>query len=482
MFVATLRQKIAYNATFSAVARVLDGILALVLTAYLARYLGPIGFGNYVIVFTFWYIFTVLADLGLYQITVREISQNKENEQEIISNAFTLRLSATALVFLIGFFSILFLPYANELKIGLMLGAAGFWALSGSQVLTGVFQKNLRIDKIAIAEVLCRVTQLFLTLYIIEKDLGFLNVVLVFSISAFINLVIICFFANNFVKLRLAFDIAVWKKMVQEGWPLAAGAIFVMIYFRFNAIILSFMKGEEAVGVFGIGYKILENLLFFPVMFIGLVMPIMSRSAKNDLAKLKDVLQKTFNALIVFLVPMIAFTVILSDKIVYAIGGKNFSESSVVLDVLIFATAMIFLATLWSNAIIALGAQRKLAKFYFYGAILSLAANTVLIYLFSYTGAAWATFITEFFVTALMALYLRKLIAYAPNTNRLPKIIIATIVSSSLIIMINNNNIFFNSPIMALGVQLALGGVFYFLTLFFIGGVNIKEIGLFFKK
>jgi len=480
-FVLTVRQKIAYNATFSSIARVFDGILALIVTAYLARYLGPSGFGNYIIVFTFWYIFTVLADLGLYQITVREISQNKGKESEIISNAFTLRLSVTALVFFIGILSLLFLPYSHELKLGLIMGAMGFWALSTGQVLTGIFQKNLRIDKIAIAEILGRIVQLFLTLYVIEKNLGFLNVVLVFSFSSIVNLTVVSYFANKFIALRLAFDAVIWRRMIKEGWPLAVAAIFVMVYFRLNAIILSLIKGEAAVGVFGVGYKILENLIFFPTMFVGLVMPIMSQTAKNDLVKFKEVMQKTFNALIIFLIPMVAFTVILSDKIVYTIGGKNFSQSAGVLNILIFATALIFLGTLWSNAIIALGAQRHLAKVYFFGAVASFIANILLIYFFSYNGAAWATLFTEFLVTAMMAVYLRKIIAYVPSTKRLFKIIIATFIASLAIILIGNRFIL-ASPIVALGIQLALGGIFYFSALFLLNGVNIKEIGLFLKK
>lgn len=481
LIVLTTKQKIAYNATFSSVARVIDGLLALIVTAYLARYLGPIGFGNFIIVFTFWYIFTVLADLGLYQITVREISQKKERESEIVSNAFTLRLSATALVFFVGILSLFFLPYSHELKIGLVLGASGFWALSSAQVLVGVFQKNLRIDKIALAEIIGRVAQLLLTLYVIEKDLGFLNVVVAFSVSAMINLAVIYFFANKFVRLRLAFDMEVWKKMIKEGWPLAVAAIFVMVYFRFNAIILSFLKGEEAVGIFGMGYKIFENFLFFPTMFVGLVMPIMSEAAKNNLEKFKNVVQKTFNALIIFLVPMVAFTVILSDKIVYTIGGERFTSSAGVLNILIFATALVFLATLWSNAIIALGKQKGLVKIYFLGAVVSLIANISLIYFFSYDGAAWATLLTEFLVTAMMALYLRQIIGYVPSAKRLFKIIIATFAASVLIMLIGDK-VIFGSPIIALGVLLSLGALFYFLALFSLNGINLKEIGLFLKK
>lgn len=477
----TTRQKIAYNATFSSIVRVIDGVLAVAITAYLARYLGPVGIGNYFIVFTFWNIFTVLADLGLYQITVREISQNALKEAEIINNAFTLRLSATALVFFVGILLLLFLPYSYELKIGLIVGAVGFGALSGAQVLVGLFQKNLRIDRIALAEITGRVFQVLLMLYAIDKDLGFLKIIEVFSASAIINFFIVCFFANKFVKLRLAFDIQVWKRMAREGWPLAVSTIFVMIYFRLNTIFLSLMKGEEAVGFFGVGYKIFENLLFFPTMFVGLVMPIMSEAAKNNIDKFKDIIHKTFNALVIFLIPMVAFTLILSDKIIYVLGGKNFSQSEGVLNILIFPTAFVFLATLWSNAIIALGHQRRLVNIYFFGAISSLIANITLIYLYSYDGAAWATLFTEFLVTAMMALYLRKLIAYTPGIRRLSRIIAATLTASLLMLLIADR-IVFGSSIAALGVLLVSGGIFYFLALFLFKGMNLSEIRLFVKK
>jgi O-antigen/teichoic acid export membrane protein len=216
-------------------------------------------------------------------------------------------------------------------------------------------------------------------------------------------------------------------------------------------------------------------------MFVGLVMPIMSQAAKNDLVKFKEVMEKTLNALVIVLVPMIAFTFLLSDKIVYTIGGKNFPQSAYVLNILIVATAMIFLATLWSNAIIALGSQRYLAKVYFFGAVVSLIINIPLIYFFSYNGAAWGTLVTESFVTILMAFRLQKIIAYTPSTLRIFRIVGAAIISSILIILAGNE-IVLESPIVEMSVQLLLGSVSYFIALFMLNGVSMEEMGLFFKK
>jgi len=479
--VGTIRQKIAYNITFSSAARIVDTFLALVITALLTRYLGKAGFGDYIIVFTFLNILTVLADFGIYSITIRNISQADEKESEIISNAFTLRMASTAAVFLIGIAAVFFLPYSLDIKKGIVVASLGFWSLFSAQVLMGLFQKKLRIDRAALAEMAGRIVQLGLVIFFIKENFGFLSILVALSISGAANFAINVWFARKFTALRLAYNFDVWKKMIIDGWPLAVSAILVMFYFRFNIIILSLLKGEEAVGVFGVGYKILENLIFFPAMFVGLVMPMMSKAAKTSVAELKEIMQKAFNAIMILLVPLVLITVILSDKIVYTIAGKNFEESFGVLNILIFAVAFIFFGTLWSNAIIALNKQKKLMQIYFFGAAISLASNYILIPSYSYLGAAWSTFITEFLVTILMAIYLWKEINYLPRLNRLFKIILAAAVSAEAVFLAKKT-IILGSNTAELACLLIAGGVFYISTLYFLKGINAQEVGLFFKK
>ncbi|MCK5085368.1 oligosaccharide flippase family protein, partial [Candidatus Parcubacteria bacterium] len=84
-----LTQKVAYNAIFSAISRIVEVSLALVIIGLTTRYLGEGGFGDYIIVVTFIYIFSVIADLGLYSIVVREISREGADEEKIVNNAFT---------------------------------------------------------------------------------------------------------------------------------------------------------------------------------------------------------------------------------------------------------------------------------------------------------------------------------------------------------------------------------------------------------
>lgn len=481
---STTRQKIAYNATFSSIAKVIDTLLALVIVAMLTRYLGPAGYGDYSIIFTFGYMFIVLADLGLYSITVREISQNASREGEIISNALTLRMVSTALIFFLGILAVFLFPYKNEVRVGVIIASAGFLASFSSQVLLGIFQKNLRIDRASLADLTGRIIQLVLIVFIVNRGLPFLSIIIAFSVSSIASFAVYVWFAKKFVKFGLAANFEVWKKMLRQGWSLAVSAILIMLYFRLNIITLSLIKGEEAVGIFSVAYKILENLIFFPAMFVGLVMPIMSRAAKDDILKFKDILHKVFNTLAIFLFPLIAIILILSKDVVHIITGKNFdkfSGSAGVLDILIFATVLIYFGTLFSNAIVALKEQRRLVRIYLAGAILNFIMNLILIPSMSYIGAAWSTLVTEFLVTMLMISFIWKKTGYVPRIARLPKILLSTIAASAAVLAIKNAAPS-PSPYVMVALLLTSGAFVYFSVLYFLGGIKASELGLFIKK
>ncbi len=165
-----LNKKIAYNSIISSGARIIGLALSLIIIGFITRYLGKDGFGYYSVILAFLFFFTVLADLGLYSICLRDISRPKADENKIINNSFTLRFFAGLFVFSLAPIVIYFFPYTNEVKLGVLIGSFGFWMMSNHQVLMGVFQKYLKMDKVAIAELVGRLFQLVLILFLFGKN------------------------------------------------------------------------------------------------------------------------------------------------------------------------------------------------------------------------------------------------------------------------------------------------------------------------
>ena len=462
-----LTQKIAYNAFFSAGARVIEVILAFVIIKLIIDYLGVGGFGDYITVVTFIYIFSVLADLGLYSIVVREISREGADEKKIISNAFTLRLTAGFFILGGAYFISLLFPYSDKVQCGVAVAALGFWILSNIQVLMGLFQKHLAMDKVAIAEIAGRIVQLFFIWYFITYDFGFLYIISAIFLGAVINFILVLRFASKYTKIKLQFDFKFWKKLLVQSYPLAISAILVLIYFKLDTIFLSVMKTSEAVGIYGLSYKILENLIFFPAMIVGLTMPIMSKYIFTNRDKFKSVVQRTLNFLIIAFAP-IAFGVIMtSDKIIKLFSDEGFRDSPMVLNILIVALGFIFLGALFSNVLIAANRQKRLAQIYFVGMIFNVITNFIFIPRYSYFGAAATTVATELLVTALMIYVIYKTIKFIPSFKVLFKALLASLLMAFALFHFSHLNIFYLAFI---------GAAVYLPVIYFIGGISKEEI------
>lgn len=469
----TNTQKIAYNAVISSAARAMGIILAVIIVGLSTRYLGDNGFGQYVIILAYLYIFSVLADLGLYSIVVRDISKKGADEKKIASAAFSIRMSVGVLVFIVASVFIWFLPYDNAVKRGIPFAAIGFWALSNTQVLIGIFQKYLRMDLVSLAELFGRAVQLILVWLTITYKLGFEGILAALVAGSVITFFLTFIFAKKFVRIGLDFDFSYWRKIIKESYPLAISAVLVMVYFKADTMILSFIKPLEDVGIYGVAYKIMENLIFFPAMFTGLMVPQMAKSFKADAVRFFRIIQKSFNFLILLSVLIVAGTLILSPKIVALIAGKGFDDSAMVLNILAFALFFIFQGALFSNIIIVIGKQKILYKIYLAGAVVNVAVNLALIPLYSYYAAAFTTLLTEAIVTLAMIWVTYKEIKYFPSLDRLFKAIISAAIMALFIYKISYLNIIF---------LVVLSPLVYFAILLLVKGITKEEAYGFIKR
>jgi len=460
-----LAKKIALNTIVSALLRIVGTFIALFIVGMMTRYFDKTLWGEYNIIMTLGGIFTVVAEFGFYQIMIREISRPGADEKKIASNIFTLRLIFSLFVFSMAPLLSFFLPYSNQARWGIFLGMFSFWFLSGGQVLVGVFQKYLRMDKIAVAELAGRATQLFLTILFIKNDLGFLPLVAVLSFSSLINFSLIIFLVGRYIKVGLSFDFPFWREILKKSYPLAISNLLVMVYFSFGSLLLSILKPAADVGIFRLAFKVLEGLIFFPAMFVGLVMPLLS-AAVDNMERFKQILQRSLDVLLVFVWPLILGSYILAGPIILLLGGPGYLEAGSVLRILMFAVGAIFLGTLFSYSLISLNQQKKMLIISGLGAIFNLVINFIFIPRYSYLAVAWASLLTESLVAALMIGAIYQQIKTRPSLKVGSKSLAAALVMSGFLWFFSGLNLF---------VLIISGAVIYFAILFLIGGANWDE-------
>jgi len=382
--------------------------LGFVVLGLLTRMLGPDGFGQYSTVYAFLFFVAIVADMGLGTLATREISHDGADEARILGQFFTLRLCLVFGASILGIIAVFFFPYPFVVKVGVIVASAAIVAQSLVQVLMGTFQKHLRIFVVAVGDVVTRLIQLAGLVILFWRGIGLLVPVLVVNIAAeSVHLWYMIIFARRIVPFTISVDIDYWKRTLKNALPIALSLVFTLLYFKIDTIMLSIMRPPADVGVYSVAYKVLEVIIFFPAMYVGLIMPLLSRHSKEP-DEFKAVFQKTFRILALGAVLSILGLLIFSNPIISLIGGNEFVDSAMVLRILSLAAGLIFLGNLGGNAIIALNIQKQGMWIYAVGAVFNIAANLVFIPKYGYLAAAWTTVATELLVTVWMFWLIRR--------------------------------------------------------------------------
>jgi O-antigen/teichoic acid export membrane protein len=472
-----LSTKVAYNTIVQVVSKFFSTILGLVAIAIITRYLGLDGFGQYTTIITFLSFFGVIADFGLTLITVQMISRPGADENKILGNLFALRLLTALAVLGLAPLIIYLFPYDPIVKTGVLIAVFSFLFIALNQILVGIFQKNLRMDKVAISEIANRIILVLGVLISVHYDGGIWGILVATAISSLINLLMNYSFSKSFIRFSLRFDFSVWKEVLTMSWPLAVTIILNLVYLRSDVIFLSIMERPSEmgiiaeVGIYGAAYKVIDVLITLPFMFAGVILPIMTAKwAENDHKAFKNILQKSFDVLMIFAIPMVIGTQLVANGVINVVAGNDYRDSAEVLKILILASGAIFLGNIFAHAIIAIDKQKKIIGAYIFTAATAVLGYIIVIPKYSYTGAAWITVYSELIIALASIYYVWKYTDFLPKFNIAAKCAAASALMVIAILILKKNGLD------NLLIILPSAGAVYFASLYLFKGLSKQDI------
>lgn len=418
----TLTKKIAFNSSIQFIGRIISILLSAILLIFLTRYLGTEKYGYYTTVLAFVAIFNLFAEFGINQIVIQEISRAPSKRTEILSSGFFLKIIVALIVFAVPPIIAYFLPYPIEIKIGILVAALATFPLTISTLFNTIFQIHLKTSYQAIASVSNRILSLLLSLGFIYTHQPIYYFFLAILAGNCLEFIISYFNTQSLEKINIKFNktyIQTYKRIFLASWPMALAIGLGTLAFKIDTIMLSLLKTQEAVGIYGVPYKIVDILISIPSIFMGLVIPVMAQYYLKNKNLLKKSIQKSFDALIVAAFYVFVIVFLMAPYLINIIAGSSFSASAMPLRILTFAIVLMFIQAPFPSFLIASGFQKKLIWRNLMALIFNILINLLLIPLFSYNGAAIATVITEA-LTMFLSLYLTyQAIKFLPSTRRI---------------------------------------------------------------
>jgi len=464
-------QRIARNTAVLLISNIASFVTGFFFTMYVARYLGAQGYGILSFALAFTAIFGVLTDIGLQTLMIREIARDKALAQKYLGNIAALKILLCIVTFGLIALTINLMDYPWEtIKVVYLIGLSVVFS-AFSSMFYGVFRAHQRMEFEAVGQVLGSVLTLAGALYAISHDFSVASFAWIYFIVSLITLGYSIFISIwKFAIPRIKFDLEFWKDALKQAWPFALAAVFGSLYYCIDSIMLSTMKGDAAVGWYNAAYRLISILSFVPTAYFGAVFPITSTFHITSKEFLRFTHEKSFKYLLILGVPIGVGTTILANKIIMLIFGMEYYPSIIVLQILAWWMAVIFVTSVFGNLLQSANRQIMVAWVLAIGAILKVLLNLILIPGRSYTGASIATLATGFIVLALLFIWSSRIGYGIPIRNLIRIFIRISIASAAMCLFIIYLKSFY---ILAL---IPLSALLYFTVLYIIGGIEKDDV------
>ena len=286
-------KKIATNTFSQILSKVVTAIIAIFLISLLTNYLSLEMYWLYSKIYNYTWIFVFLADLWLYAISIREISNNPKDSSKIVWNVMTLRLILGIIILFLSTFIAFFIPGYDSILAILSIIIASFFTilqLINSSILS-LMQANMKIEFSAISLIIAKILNVlfiwFIAYFLYPKELiawdyyaSFLFIMWAWVVSVFINTLLNYFYARKITPIKFEADFSYMKHLFKISLPYGIALFLSVVYFKVDVILLSIIEWPKlwdlSIALYSLPMKIVEVLMVIWWFYMTSILPSLS--------------------------------------------------------------------------------------------------------------------------------------------------------------------------------------------------------------
>ena len=279
--------------------------------------------------------FSVCADFGLYSFTIKEISRHKNSFQSYFQRIYSLRLIQFIVLLTLLLVIIPFLTFSTETK--LIIAIIGIYQITYSFIdgLSAVFIAHEYMGTSAIIEASTRIITSLIAISIALLGGNIIVSLIIFPIFSVVQLLIVKkLLMKKFGKVKTLFSFNSLIGTFKQALPFGTSDFLSQLYERIDIVLIGFLLGESAAGLYNVGYRIVFFLVFIPKFASITLFPIVSRLFHDSFFEFQKMFDKSLSMIMIIGLPISAGLWLIAPQFIELIFGPKFIESSVVLKIL----------------------------------------------------------------------------------------------------------------------------------------------------
>ena len=362
------------------------------------RYLGAQGYGVLTAAVAFVGLFDTFTDLGIGTTIIRRVAGKEKSSLDRLTSvnlgfSVLFAVPLTVVVAGVGLFAYSDKPVA---QIAVAVLSLGLLFDTISSCVQPVFDVHVKYTAVAGAEFASRLLTLLASLAVMLTDAGLLAMCVVQLVPQLVRVIGLSWAARRYVPLRIVFAGKEIISLLRESVPFAAIGLIAVVYWRADAVLLSWLSPSVQVAAYGIAMQLAFTLAVIPQVFSRSAMSTINETFATDRQRFRGAVDQGYRFLLLCSVPIAVLGIPLSGRIITFVGSTEYTATATpVLQWFFVACALGFVTSIVSNALIAGHEQRFLTWLSIINLAANILLNLLLIPMFGAVGTGIALTVTE---------------------------------------------------------------------------------------
>lgn len=469
-------KSIKVNAIYNILLTLSNIVFPLVTFPYVSRILNPIGLGTTSFFTSISSYCVLVASLGISTYGIRAVAKVREDKEELTKVFQELTLINIFMSVIVSIL-LLFVSFGVEQlrsEMGLLLITC-ITILVSPLSLNWFYSGIEEYSYITKRSILLKFVSLILTFLLVRKadDYVIYAGITLFSVLSSNALNIIQ--CRRYVSFKIRKDLK-FRHHVKPMWYLFASLLAVNVYTNLDTVMLGFINGNKAVGLYSVATKVKWILLSVVTSISTVLLPRFSfYISQKQTSKFNSIMRESISVIFFISIPLTVFFMLEAKNSILLLGGNEYVEATVAMQMLMPILLISGFSNITGNQIlIPTGREKYFMNAVTSGAFVNLMLNFFLMPILGVLGAALATLIAEFtqmFVQYRYSVdYLRGNIPF----GSIMKFASSALLSGIFVLGINHL-VVINNLIFHLGLSGILYFLFYFLLLVILKEATIKK-------
>ncbi|MDH7507766.1 MAG: flippase [Methanomassiliicoccales archaeon] len=384
-------KRIARNTLSLAAAYIFSQIITLVLSIFLARFLGEEMYGTYVFAFAIAGLIFVIADFGLNGLLVVEVSKNRSIASRYMPTTLLLRSILGVICILISFSAVLIASYPKDTAFVIMIVAMTSFFGNLTAVFFGMFNAFERMHLNLLVQIIERSFTVTIVIAMLFSGFGLTEIVLVIFAGSILSFSIAyLIFSRSITRPVWKVSLGDAKAQFRRATHFATSSVLITLLYTVNTVLVQIWGGNVAAAYYGVAYNLAIPLSLLHTFFLGAIMPLTSQTFEQSITKLKMIQQKAMKFLFFFGLPITVGGIIVGGEVVTFLYGENFAPAVLPFQILIAVVAVKYFCGNIANVLASANLMRLNAYSAAAGTAVNIGLCVALIPLYGPAGGATA--------------------------------------------------------------------------------------------